>query len=31
MGRRRFNDSPISAKKDELAKKEEELRREMEE
>ncbi|MBV8351358.1 MAG: hypothetical protein JOZ21_03685 [Verrucomicrobia bacterium] len=30
MGRRRFNDSPISAKKDELAKKEEELRREME-
>ncbi len=31
MGRRRFNDSPISAKKEELAKKEEELRREMEE
>jgi Flp pilus assembly protein TadB len=31
MGRRRFHDSPISAKKDELAKKEEELRREMEE
>jgi len=30
MGRRRFNDSPISAKKEELAKKEEELRREME-
>jgi Flp pilus assembly protein TadB len=31
MGRRRFNDSPISAKKDELAKKEEELRRQVEE
>ncbi|HWY91718.1 MAG TPA: hypothetical protein VNY04_02385 [Chthoniobacterales bacterium] len=31
MGRRRFNDSPISAKKDELAKQEEELRRQMEE
>jgi Flp pilus assembly protein TadB len=31
MGRRRFNDSPISAKKDELARQEEELRRQMEE
>ena len=31
MGRRRFNDSPISAKQDELAKQEEELRRQMEE
>src|SRR6266436_353699 len=31
MGRRRFNDSPISAQKDELAKQEEELRRQMEE
>jgi Flp pilus assembly protein TadB len=31
MGRRRFNDSPISAKQDELAKQEEELRRQVEE
>src|SRR5437870_13052489 len=31
MGRRRVNDSPISAKQDELAKQEEELRRQVEE